>query len=223
MLPFFIKWYRHRFPECRIVVYDNESNDNTRNICLDNNVEVVTYFTNGEMRDRALMDIKNNCWKESLTDWVVVCDVDELIDIRPKHLLKAESMNQTVFKGIGYNMVNVSGVKNYLSVNTGVRDKGYDKKLVFNKRFINEINYRPGAHHAVPSGIVVDSTFRPIIYHFRYMDRQYMIERYKEFASRLSEENKAKGWSYHYNFDAGKEFDRAVRMSKPVVHRLPRL
>lgn len=68
MLPFFIKWYRDRFPDCRIVLYDNQSTDNTVKICEDNNIEVITYFTNGEMRDSALRDIKNNCWKESLTD-----------------------------------------------------------------------------------------------------------------------------------------------------------
>lgn len=216
MLPFFIKWYRDRFPDCRIVLYDNQSTDNTVKICEDNNVEVITYFTNGEMRDSALRDIKNNCWKESLTDWVVVCDVDELVDIRPKHLLKAEKLRQTVFKGIGYNMVNKDGLDDYLLVNTGVRDKGYDKKVVFNKRFVREINYRAGAHAALPYGIVSDCTFRPILYHFRYMDRQYMIERYKEFASRLSEKNKANNWSFHYKFDAGKEFDRAARMCKAV-------
>lgn len=131
-------------------------------------------------------------------------------------LVAAKKLRQTVFKGIGYNMVNKDGLDDYLLVNTGVRDKGYDKKVVFNKRFVREINYRAGAHAALPYGIVSDCTFRPILYHFRYMDRQYMIERYKEFASRLSEENKANNWSFHYKFDAGKEFDRAARMCKAV-------
>ena len=41
MLPFMIKWYRERFPECKIVVYDNFSTDKTEEIALSNDCQVV--------------------------------------------------------------------------------------------------------------------------------------------------------------------------------------
>jgi hypothetical protein len=66
-IQFMIDHYRSRFPNCHIVVYDNESTDNTVAIAKANNCEVITYCTNNQIQDRKYLEIKNNCWKKSKT------------------------------------------------------------------------------------------------------------------------------------------------------------
>lgn len=64
MLPHFIAHYRRNFPDCRIVVYDNESTDNTRQIAETAGCEVRINATGGKLDDMRYLEIKNNCWKE---------------------------------------------------------------------------------------------------------------------------------------------------------------
>ena len=106
ILPYFIKWYRDRFPNCKIVVYDNESTDGTKNICLSTpNLQYIPYHTGNKLSDSTYLKIKNNAWKHAETDWVIVCDVDEFLDYNQTML--ELSNNDTLFKSKGFNMCNV--------------------------------------------------------------------------------------------------------------------
>jgi glycosyltransferase involved in cell wall biosynthesis len=58
LLPFFIRHYRERFPNCNIVVYDNESTDNTVKIAKENNCGVITFKTNNQYYESSLMEIR---------------------------------------------------------------------------------------------------------------------------------------------------------------------
>ncbi len=59
ILPYFIKWYRERFPNCKIVVYDNESTDGTKNICLNTpNLQYIPYYTGNKLSDSTYLKIK---------------------------------------------------------------------------------------------------------------------------------------------------------------------
>ena len=71
-IQFMIDHYRARFPDCRIVVYDNMSADRTVNIALTNGCEVIPFDTNGQLQDRRYIEIKNSCWKDATTDWVLI-------------------------------------------------------------------------------------------------------------------------------------------------------
>ena len=195
MLPFFIKWYRNRFPDCKIVVYDNMSTDNTVQIAKDNNCEVILYDTNNQLSDSKYLEIKNNCWKNAETDWVLVCDVDELLDIKSEDL----NTDQTLFKSKGYNMCNVGNVEDILTIRHGIEAVQYDKVLCFNKLYIKEINHTPGCHSCNPIGDVIYTSKRPKLLHMKFINEDLLVEKYKSYASRLSEENKAKQWGYHYS------------------------
>lgn len=196
LLPFFINWYRTRFPNCKIIVHDNYSIDNTEKIALENGCEIIKYDSNNEIRDDIYLNIKNNCWKQSNTDWVVVCDVDELIDINEVDILYE---NSSIIKFNAFNMVSMNDELNLNNIIHGVRDEGYDKFYMFNKTMIKEINYYPGCHKANPVGIVSFSEKIYNAYHFKYINLQYLIDRYKLFKSRLSKINKNKGWGFQYS------------------------
>ena len=194
MLPFFIKWYRERFPDCKIVIYDNYSTDKTEEIALSNGCEVIKYDTKGELSDKTYLEIKNNCWKNAGTDWVLVADTDELLDIRPEDL----NTDQTLFKSKGYNMCNVEELSNVLDIKHGIEAEQYDKVLCFNKRYIKEINYSPGCHNCSPVGDVIYTSKRPKLLHMKFINEDYLVERYKMFKNRMSEENIKKGWGVQY-------------------------
>lgn len=200
ILPYFIKWYRSRFPDCKIVVYDNYSTDDTVTIALENNCEVRMYDTNNQLSDSKYLEIKNNCWKNAETDWVLVCDADEFLNINQIELKKENDLNSSIIRAEGWNMINTEENPNLSlkNIKWGSRAKQYDKYYLFNKKLIKEINYKPGCHFALPKGVINFSNGLYKLYHYRALDENYIVKKNKLFASRLSEENLKKGWGFHY-------------------------
>jgi glycosyltransferase involved in cell wall biosynthesis len=216
ILPHFIKWYRDRFPDCKIVVYDNESTDATKNICLNTpNLTYIPYYTGNKLSDSTYLKIKNNAWKHAETDWVIVCDADEFLDITPEQL----NTNQTLFESKGFNMCNVDNTDDVCSIRHGVEAKQYDKILCFNKKYIKEINYGAGCHHAEPIGDVIFSSVRPKLLHMKFINVDLLVNKYKSYASRLSDENKAMRWGYHYEQEEWRireEYKNTLQLAKII-------
>lgn len=198
MIEFFVKHYRKIFPNCIIKVYDNYSTDNTVKIAENLGCQINYYDSNNKLSDSKYLEIKNNCWKDSETDWVVVCDCDELILITEEELINESNNGVTLFKFDAYNMVNTEETLNLDEMTLGFRDSVWDKTLLFNKFKINEINYQPGCHASYPIGDVRYTTNIYKMLHYKYLGVEYTISRYKMFADRLSDENKRMGWGYHY-------------------------
>lgn len=198
MLPFMIKWYRERFSDCKIVVYDNYSTDNTEKIALENNCTVIKYDSNNEIRDDLYLEIKNNCWKTANTNWVLVCDVDEFLDINEDDLKNEESIQTTIIKSKGYDIVNLEDNYNIDNMNCGCNNPGYSKNYLFNKLNIEEINYTPGCHTSNPVGKIKYSEKVYNLFHNKYINVDYLIEKHKVYAKRLSNTNKQHGWGNHY-------------------------
>lgn len=215
MLPIFIQHYRERFPDCEIIIYDNCSTDDTADIAFNNNCKVIYYNTDGKLSDSAYLEIKNNCWKGG-EGWVIVADCDELLDIWEEEL-KEETAS--IISVEAYNMVNHADNLDIDNIFKGVRSTSYDKAYCFNSTRIKEINYGPGAHSCSPIGGVEYSSRVYRAWHYKYVNIEYMIARHAHFASRLSDENIAKGYAAHYLYPAEKitaEFLEAREKSKPV-------
>lgn len=215
MLPYFIKHYRERFPNCKIVVYDNESTDNTVEIALQNGCHVKPYSTNNQLNDLTYLAIKNNCWKDEI-GWVIVADCDEFIDMNYNQLFMHSS---SIISVEAYNMVNHNNDFNIDKIDHGIRSISYDKAYCFNASKIKEINYNPGCHTCNPVGDVTYSSKHHKVYHYKYVNVEYMIERHAMFAKRLSKENIERGYGGHYLYPEEKiraEFNAAQLESKIV-------
>jgi glycosyltransferase involved in cell wall biosynthesis len=198
LIQFMIDHYRSRFPNCHIVIYDNGSTDDTVKIAKQNNCEVVTYETNNKLDDLAYLKIKNSCWKKAQTDWVLVGDLDELLDIDLEKLKKESLDGSTAISSKAFNMINLEDNFNIKNINHGFRVQNYDKTLLFNKKYIENINYKIGCHECNPQGIFKKSKNKYLLRHYKFINPEYTISRYKLFASRLSESNKKHGWSNKY-------------------------
>lgn len=198
MIGFCIEHYRKKFPNCIIKVYDNYSTDNTVAIAEGYGCEISNYNSYDKFDEKTLLKLKDTCWKNSETDWVVVCDCDELIDIDQEELINEEQNGTTLFKFTGYHMVNTGDTINLNEICYGYSDDMYDKILLFNKSKISEINYRPGCHTAKPKGIIKYNSINYNMLHYKYLGAEYTVNRYRLFANRLSALNIEKKWSYHY-------------------------
>lgn len=193
ILPYFFKHYRSKFPDANFIIYDNMSSDNSRKIIEENGGTIVDYDTDGKVRDDKLLEIKNNCWKTAPSDWVIVCDIDEFVDVDQNLLQKTKA---TIITTEGYEMVGNSFDLEKLE--KGTRNDFLDKSLVFNKKIIKEINFTNGCHTCNPKGTVVFNTTRVVLRHMKYFHKQYPVNRFKTYAERLSKENLENGWSLHY-------------------------
>lgn len=197
-IQYMINHYRERFPDCHVVVYDNHSDDNTVQIAKSNGAEVILFDSNNTLSDLKHIEIKNNCWKNASTDWVLTCDVDELLDINQEQLKHEESLGVSIIKSEGYNMVNLEGENTLETIKYGVRSDRYDKPYLFNKKLLKEINYEVGCHESKPVGTVVLSDTAYKAYHYRFISVELSIKRYKSYSKRLSKENVKNAWGLHY-------------------------
>jgi glycosyltransferase involved in cell wall biosynthesis len=199
ILPFFIESYKKNFPSCEIVVYDNQSTDKTVDIARNYGCIVHSFDTNGKFSDLHHQHIKNNCWKTSKTDWVVVCDCDEIVNVREEDLLKEEKMGVDFLRFEGYAMINPNPEKLEIkNLNTGYRDIQYDKPYLFNKRNVLEVNYSSGAHECNPlmklDADVRFSDFSYQCFHYKLLSIDYVLAKHRAYYYRLSEENIKNGW-----------------------------
>lgn len=203
LLQYFFDFYKSRFQNIRFTIYDNVSTDRSIEIIKKNNAAIIEYNTNGSLRDDVFIEIKNNCWKNSDAEWVIVCDIDEWIDITEKDLI---SNNFTIVKPNGYNIFKIFS-HNYNEILCGKRELNFDKCVLFNKNKISEINFDYGCHQSNPVGEVVFSEKIFKLYHFKYFSLEYILKRYEIFSSRLSQINKDNKWSMHY---AAKKMDLSI-------------
>lgn len=204
LIQFMIDHYRERFPSCRIVVYDNMSSDKTVEIALVNGCEVISFDSNNQFRDRQNMYIKNSCWKDAKTSWVLVCDLDELADINQKQLEEEEKKDTSIITFETFDMINMKESLYFASMKYGVKSPVNSKSLIFNKKLIKEMNYGPGAHYCNPEGAILYSKKKYKTYHYASINKELTIQKFKVRQKRLSEENIKMGWGL-YVFMSPKE------------------
>ena len=218
---FMIDHYRERFPNCNIVLFDNMSTDNTQKIATQNHCKIITFDTNNKMNDFNHIEIKNNCWKSSETDWVFVCDMDVLLDINEDQLKYEESIGTTLIKSEGYNMLNMEDNYDLHNIKYGKKDSLYSKTCVFNKKFVQSINYITGCHSCDPIGDIHHSDSLYKLYHYSYINVEYKIAKYKLFSSRLSSENIEYELGQHY-FDSEDKIRNDFRNARfGTIHSHP--
>jgi glycosyltransferase involved in cell wall biosynthesis len=202
LLPYTLKFYTERFPGCDITIYDNFSIDGTRAIAKKAGCKIIDFYTGGKLSDQAYLNIKNNCWKDSIHDWVLIIDCDEWLHIQIDHLYTTKaSIIRTRFT----NMVNMFDNFDIDKMNSGVIYYDFEgKNVLFNRKRIKEINYDYGCHNCYPVGDIIFSKERFLLLHYKYINVDYVVDRYREFGRRLSDNNKKLRLGYHYTFSTRK-------------------
>jgi glycosyltransferase involved in cell wall biosynthesis len=185
----------------RIVIYDNYSDDGSDLVAQEMGCQVIKFGTPGELNDGDYIKVKNNCWKGSNADWVIVCDADEILIVDSSALRFATEKKLTIIKTQGWNVYSNKYVKNdYSEITTGFEDNQYSKLVCFNPKEIKEINYVYGCHEANPIGKLVYQDYGTVyLMHYRCIGGvERLINRHEQYKKRLSALNKRWNLGIHY-------------------------
>lgn len=171
----------------KITLFDNFSEDRTREIAESLGAEVKLFGQAGVLNDQHYLDVKNNCWKGSDADWVIVVDDDEILwheDIK-RELQFAYDSASTIIQPKGYGIFsNDMPVKEWTEIMTGVPDENYSKLCVFNPKKITDINYVFGCHVAKPKGHVRQVNKLWLLHYRAVGGPERLIERHKLYEPR---------------------------------------
>jgi hypothetical protein len=194
LLSFFFRHYQ-RFVS-RFIVYDDGSDDGTAEFLRSRSDVDLRRFRYSDDSSFVVSQktLFNDCWKESRNDcdWVIVTDIDEHI-YHPRlgdYLGECRRRGVTFIPALGYNMISERSLvpDRLLSeqCTTGVPDVQFNKLRIFDPAAIEETNYGPGGHLALPTG----RALRPardelLLLHYKYVGLGYRLARNKALAARL--------------------------------------
>lgn len=146
---------RHYGTFCsRIVIHDNFSTDGSREIAKAAGAEVVDWGTAGVIDETKLCEVKNEAWRGTDADWVIVGDADEFVYFpggAEDTLAIYDANKETVIKPHGFEMLAdeyPSGDGQiYEYVTMGAPDvQWYSKPALFSPKRVKTISYGFGAH-----------------------------------------------------------------------------
>lgn len=184
LLPHFIQHYKTQF-NASIVVYDNQSTDKTTQIAKDLGCTVKTFDSKNQINDNHYLYIKNYLWKQSKSDWVIIVDCDEFLEL--DFCIK----EFTIVGAHGYDIVGD------VTSRIGVFNPAYCKRTMLRPKAIHSINYSPGCHSCKPEGQIFSSGPATLL-HRKYLSEEYVYNRHLMYKERLSEVNKKYGWGIEY-------------------------
>ena len=213
IIPFFLQHYQEAVG--RIVVYDNESTDQSVEILSRHEkVSIRSYSTNDSIDASIRTPIRNNMWKESRgqAEWVIVLDIDEFLH-HPAGLRAvldmADAEGASLVIPEGFDMVSEDLPCSFApileQVQRGVGSPGFSKPCIFKPDRIQEINLSAGGHTAEPTGDV--KIMRPQglqLRHCKYLSYDYYAGRSKVHSKRVNPVQRAAGLNVHYIDDDAK-------------------
>lgn len=193
-----------------IVIFDGRSTDATIDIAksIGGDKVIVKRFPGDSgdfVDDRLFRKIRNEAWKDGAQeyDWVIVCDADEFLfhkDLYNK-LMEFRDSGITLPKVLGYEMISLEMPKPDIpivnQITKGMYSEVYNKNIIFNPRYIQEINYKEGGHECFPVGVVNMSTDNLFLLHYRMLSYDYFVKKAQLTVSRLSRINLQNNWGYH--------------------------
>lgn len=201
LLPHTIRHYRKRLPSCDFVIYDNYSTDNSKELAESLGCKVLCWNTWGMIDDIRLRELKNNCWKNVETGWIVVCDMDEWLCLDEHSLEKEDKEGSTILETFGVDVIgnSKSTYLNDISVHglrMAIKNKSMNKRICFKAGCLKDINYDCGAHSCSPIGDV-NWGGAYLIKHMNWLGLPYKIKHNRMRYDR-SHEMRKMGLAIHY-------------------------
>jgi glycosyltransferase involved in cell wall biosynthesis len=202
LLPLTLKHYRTRFPSANFVLVDNYSTDNSCNIAKENGMEIKQFESSNCQNEETMMYIRNNIWSDVTSGWIIMCDMDEWLEITEKDLIGEEEKGTTIINTNGCNIVansktiDLSDI-DLFTLNEGVYSDNFSKKILFKVPDV-QINFWWGAHTCRPTGNVKYSESVYILKHMNYLGLDYLVEKHRKRYDR-NELMRYRGMNKHYS------------------------
>ncbi len=207
LAPFFLRHYE-RIAD-RIIIYDNASTDETREILRAHPKVSLRQFETDGMDDGVHLNIKNGTYKTLPGEWFINVDFDEFI----WHPDLSKYLDQCLLDGTtlpcvdGWNMIGDETPTDGLlteKIVFGVKERQYSKSAVVHRDV--DVRYAPGCHICNPIGRVKSARDAQIkLLHYNWISKEYGLARRKQRATEQSKRNKDLNRNYHYNNIAAEE------------------
>lgn len=225
--------------DAKVIVHDGgpswSETGPTRELCRAHGAEWRKWDTGREFNDDLNRRLKNDCWKGTDADWVVVADCDEFIYFPmgwESTLSAYDKTGAAVIRPYGFEMFSeampTQGARQiYDEIKNGAEDdKWYAKPILFNPRLLIESGFGIGAHESRPvlrdgRALLVNKNWpkpKPLtlLLHFHQIGTLDQVgNRYDATRKRLAQINVANNWG---NFKPGREHAQEKR-----AYILPRL
>ena len=217
MLPYSVRFYQTRFPTpgtLRITVHDQTSTDGTRELARRLGCQVHTTWSDHKLDVARGRSWRNNVWKASTADWVLIVDTDEWMDVWPDRLATYEVAGVTAVKARGAYLVWPSDTLDLSQEPRGVwKDNAIkshgvspvhmlSKPALFYRKAMNDTGISVGGHTARPTGRVKWLHETPIplpmLFHAKYFDFSSLAARFANYRPRMTQENIQNGWGTQY-------------------------
>ena len=233
ILPYFMRHYQPYVD--RFIIHDDSSIDGSveflescSSVELDrfgnrNNFFVFSFV-------KKALKFYNHQWKKSRgeADWVIICNMDEHLyhENLLGYLEYCQQQGITILPTLGYQMVaeRFPEVEGRLcdTVVRGTPLKKWRKIAIFNPNKIEEINYEPGRHQALPTGnVVFPETTEIKLLHYKYLGIDYLKERQAQLATGMRIGDRLKKFGYHYFREEAKleqELNQLLVKAKPIIN-----
>lgn len=216
MIPYVMPYYE-RLGYDKLVVYDNESTDNTVKLLKKYPfVEVRTFSTDGKLNDDTNRNIKSDFWKEFKSQfdkysvWITATDFDEVLycngnikDILKQcDVEKKNTYNKNILQILCDKFPPKDKLAHEYTDKAIIDNVNWKKMLLFNANTLRTLRYSVGAHRCTQTRDIPTSYLngKPIFaFHLKYIDYDYNQKKYKHYAGRLSDLNIKKKWGKEYN------------------------
>jgi glycosyltransferase involved in cell wall biosynthesis len=226
ILPFTLDYYS-KFCE-KIYVYDNMSTDNSDEIYKKYDKVIVKKWDSPEKKynDVVLSELKSNVYKQSRkhnVDWVIVCDCDEYL----YHENLIDKLKE--YKENGVNIPKIDGHDMFsdtfptydgklLTDKVKIGSETYDpmcKNIIFTPSL--NITYMPGAHTNKVDNPIYSESAELKLLHYKFLGKDYVLERYGNLSEQLSDFNKQTGLSGHWTRPPMKYMDEMKEKQFKVI------
>ena len=229
ILPYFLKHYSQYVN--KIIVYNNESTDSSIEILNDwkeCEIEIREFNTDNHYDEQTLLNLKNSCWKDCDSDYVIVCDMDELL-YHPNLIEFIEKQRYTdYFTTTGYHMIGDEIPTDYTKqiyeiIQNGTPDNQYNKNVLFRRKNITETNYAPGAHSSSFKGterLINCSVEELKLLHYKWLSPEYVADKHIHYGQRRSQHSINNGWGSHYGLTRDRilhDFNELKNKSTKIV------
>jgi glycosyltransferase involved in cell wall biosynthesis len=197
---------KHYLKFGKVNIYDNYSTDNTVAIAEKMGAFVQSFGKKGVLDDKEYLKIKNNVWKDSKADYVIVCDSDEILQIDESFIERELNKGVTIFKTWGWNVFsNKMPKKNWSEIKTGFHDPNFSKQIIFCPK-LQGINYVYGCHVCNPQGDVrYSNTVLPLFHYRNVGGSERLVKRHSQYRKRMSDFNKRLRLGHHYLVEENKK------------------
>jgi glycosyltransferase involved in cell wall biosynthesis len=216
IMPYFLRHYG-QFAE-QIVVYDDKSEDGTREIVKEHKEVTLRDLAWTGIDDELSLGLWQECKAEALAqgaDWVICVDTDELI-YHPQLFDVLRQTAQDAIKAEGWQMLSDKLPSTYRQIyeeiTQGVRDDCFDKTVVF--RPACDIGWCAGRHFYTGECSVKDDAGLKLL-HYRYLGEPYAAARAAEHGKRLTQNNRSHGWGVHV--DPGYQGNQSLPWFKKAI------